>query len=185
MDTTDRSKISVRLRRLPIEFLFALMNATAILIIVAAILTAVVMMRIDKFAGRVVATMTERVLSKIDLPSSDVLANLQTFTEEVRALGNTLKEIKAGDNPIAQARIERLKETLATLNTSIERLTTARTMLSDEAIKRLSGSVADTLLKMRDCSPTVPQAQPLPGDHAIGMGDDDISDQQRVSALGR
>jgi len=46
----------LRLRRLPIKFLLALINATAILVIVAAILALVAMVRIDNFAGRVVTT---------------------------------------------------------------------------------------------------------------------------------
>jgi hypothetical protein len=90
----DRNKIYARLRRLPVDFLLALINATAILVIVAAILALVAMMRIDSFAGRVVTTMTAAVLSKIDLPLKDVLGNLRNLTEEVRTLGNTLREIK-------------------------------------------------------------------------------------------
>ena len=70
------------------------------MVIVAAILALVVLSRIENFAGRVGATMTEAALSKIDLPSKDVLANLRSLTEEVRAVGNALREIRAGDfNP--------------------------------------------------------------------------------------
>ena len=86
MPEPDRNGISAKLRRLPGEFLLALINGTAILVIVAAILVLVAMVRIDNFARNVVATMTEAALSKIDLPSKDVLANLRNLTEEVRAL---------------------------------------------------------------------------------------------------
>ena len=161
MSEPDLNKISERLRRLPKEFLLALINATAILVIIATILTLVAMVRIDNFGGRVVTTMTEAVLSKIDLPSRDVLANLRNLTEEVRTLGNTLREFKVGDNPVAQSQIERLKEALIALNVSIDRLATARTMLSDEAIRRLGETATDTLLKMRGCSSNVSQMQSL------------------------
>jgi hypothetical protein len=73
----DRNGISARLRRLPGQLLLALVNATAVLLIVAAILVLVATARIDRFAGNVAATMTEAVLSKIDLSSRDVLANLR------------------------------------------------------------------------------------------------------------
>ena len=63
MSKPDRNEISARLRRLPVDFLLALTNATAILVIVAAILTLVVLMRIDNLAERVVTTMTEAVLT--------------------------------------------------------------------------------------------------------------------------
>src|SRR5258706_3497176 len=134
----DRNEISARLRRLPIKFLLALINATAILVIVAAILALVAMVRIDNFAGRVVTTMTEAVLSKIDLPSKDVLANLRNLTEEVRTLGSTLREIKVGENPVVQFEIARLKEALTALNVSVDRLGNTRTILTDEAIGQLS-----------------------------------------------
>jgi predicted PurR-regulated permease PerM len=81
-----RNEIHARLRRLPVEFLVALINATSILVIVAAILALVTMVRINNFGGRIATTMTEAALSKIDLPSKDVLANLQNLTEEVRTL---------------------------------------------------------------------------------------------------
>ncbi|HEV8466476.1 MAG TPA: hypothetical protein VGQ63_15930, partial [Pseudolabrys sp.] len=82
-----RSEIAARLRSLPVEFLLALINATAVLAIVAAILVLIAMTRIDNFAASVVTTMTEAALSKLDLPPKDALANLRSLTEEVRTLG--------------------------------------------------------------------------------------------------
>jgi hypothetical protein len=160
LSESDRNKIYARLRRLPADFLRALINATAILVIVAAILALVVMVRIDNLAGRVVTTMTEAVLSKIDLPSKNVLANLRSLTEEVRTLGNTLREIKVGENPVVQIEITRLKEALTTLNVSIDRLANTRTILTDEAIGQLGRAVTDTLTQMRGCASKVGQMQP-------------------------
>ena len=54
--------------------MLALINATAILVIVAAIVALVALVRIEHFAENIVATMTRAVLSKVDLPSKDVLA---------------------------------------------------------------------------------------------------------------
>lgn len=152
MSKPHRNEISARLRRLPVDFLLALINATAILVIIAAILALVVMVRIDNLAGRVVTTMTEAVLSKIDLPSKNVLANLQNLTKEVRTLGNTLRDIKVGENPVVQNEIARLKEALTALNVSVDRLADTRTILTDEAIGQLGRAVTDTLTKMRSCA---------------------------------
>ena len=160
MSKPHRNEISARLRRLPVDFLLALINATAILVIVAAILALVVMVRIDNLAGRVVTTMTEAVLSKIDLPSKNVLANLRNLTEEVRTLGNTLRDIKVGENPVIQIEIARLKEALTALNASVDRLTNTRTILTDEAIAQLGRAVTDTLTQMRGCTSKVGQMQP-------------------------
>ncbi len=166
MSKPDRNEISARLRRLPVELLLALINATSILVIVAAILALVAMVRVDNFAKRTVATMTEAVLSKLDLPSKDVLTNLRNLTEQARALGNTLREIKARENPGVQSEIARLKDALIAVKASVDRLADTRTILTDEAIGRLGRAVTDTLTKMRGCASNVGQMQPYPSNNA-------------------
>jgi hypothetical protein len=160
MPEPDRNGISARLWRLPGQLLLALINATSILVIVAAILALVAISRINHFAENVVATMTEAVLSKVDLPSKGVLANLQNLTAEIRTLGNSLREIKAGENPPLQFEMTQLKEALTALNVSVDRLGSARSILTDEAIGQLGRRVADTLMKLRDCSSNVGQIPP-------------------------
>jgi len=131
------------------------------LVIVAAILALVAMVRIDNFAAGLVTTMTEAVLAKVDLPSRDVLANLRNLREDVRTLGSTLRETNLADSPIVQSRIDGLKDALTALNASVDRLTHARTILTDEAIKQLGATVTDALTKMRGCSANVGEMQPL------------------------
>jgi peptidoglycan hydrolase CwlO-like protein len=92
-----------------------------ILVIVAAILALVALSRLNNVAANVAATMTEAVLSKVDLPAKDALANLRNLATEVRALDNTLREIRSGDHSIIQVEIARLNETLTGLNTSVDR----------------------------------------------------------------
>jgi hypothetical protein len=151
--------LSARLRRLPLNVLLALVNATSILAIAAAILVLVAIVRIDNFAGRVVTTMTEAVLSKADLPSKDVLANLRGLREEIRTVGTTLRDIKLGENPVLRAEVTQLREVLTTLNESVDRLTDSRTILTDEAIARLGQEVSNTLIKMKGCAPKVGQTR--------------------------
>jgi hypothetical protein len=155
-----RNGITARLWRLPGQLLLALINATSILVIVTAILALVAIARIDHFAGNVVATMTEAVLSKVGLPSKDVLANLQNLTAEVRALRNAVGEFRTGENPALQFEIAQLKEKLTALNINVERLRSARSFLTDEAIGQLGRTATDALMKLRDCSPSVGQVEP-------------------------
>jgi len=160
MAEPDRNGISARLWRLPGQLLLALINATAILVIVAAIVALVAIARINGFAENVVATMTEAVLSTVDLPAKDVLANLRNLTAEARTLGNALGEIKAGENSVLQFEIVRLKEALTVLNISVDRLGNARSILTDEAIGQLGRTVTDALMKLRDCSSNVGRMAP-------------------------
>ena len=160
MAEPDRNGFSARLWRLPGQLLLALINATAILVIVAAIFALVAIARIDHFVETVVATTTEAVLSKIDLPSKDVLANLRNLTTEVRTLGNGLREIKAGEHPALRSEIEQLKEALTVLNASVNRLGSARSILTDETIEQLGRTVTDALVNLRDCSSSSRQVAP-------------------------
>jgi hypothetical protein len=132
--------------------LLALINATAIPVIAAAILALIAIARIDHFDENVVAKMTEAVLSKVDLPPKDVLATLRNLTAEVRTLANALREIKAGENTALQSEIAQLKEALTVLNVSVDRLGSTRSILTDEAIEQLGRTVTDALMNLRDCS---------------------------------
>ena len=161
MAEPSRNGISARLWRLPGQLLLALINATAILVIVAAILALAAIARIDHFAENVVATMTEAVLSKVDLPPKATLVNLRNLTAEVRTLGNALQEIKAGEHPVLQSEIAKLREALTVLNVSVDRLGSARSILTDEAIEQLGRTVTDALSKLRDCPTSTRQVTPL------------------------
>ena len=160
MAEPDGNGISARLWRLPGQLLLALINATAILVIVAAIVALVAIARINRFAENIAATMTEAVLSKVDLPQKDVLANIRNLTAEVRTLGNTLREIKTGDHPALQPELAQLKEALTVLNVSVDRLGSARSVLTDEAIGQLGRTVTDALTKLKDCSSSARQMAP-------------------------
>jgi len=153
MAESSRRGISARLWRLPGQMILAMINATAILVIVAATLALLATARIHHFTENAVTTITEAVLSRVDLPPKDVLANLQNLTAEVRTVGNSLREIKAGENPALQSEIAQLKESLTTLKVSLDRLGSARSAIfSDETIGQLGRTVTDALIRLRDCT---------------------------------
>jgi hypothetical protein len=152
MAEPDGGGISARLWRLPGQFLLALINATAILAIVAAIVVLVAIARINHFSENIVATMTGAVLAKVDLPQKDVLANIRNLTGELRTFGNNLREIKTGEHPALQPELAQLKEALTVLSVSVDRVGRARSILTDEAIGQLGRTVTDALTKLRDCS---------------------------------
>jgi hypothetical protein len=163
----DGNGISARLWKLPGQLLLALINATAILVIVAAIVTIVAIARINHFSEDVVTTMTEAVLSKIDLPSKGVLADLRNLTAEVRNLGNSIRDIKAVQQPALQFEIAQLKETLTVLSGNVDRLRSARSMFTDEAIGQLGRAITETLTNLRNCSSS---ARPIAPHHAAFTG---------------
>ena len=145
------------------QILLALINATAVLVIIAAILVLVAITRANNFAGNLAATMTEAALSKIDLPSREVLTNLRNLTNEIRTVGNSLRDAREKEDPVLRSEVARLKEALGTLSMNINRLTSARTILTDEAIGQIARSASDTLMKMKGCASSADHVQPDPG----------------------
>ena len=152
----DGNGISARLWRLPKQLLLALVNATAMLVIVAAILTLVAIARINRFTETVVATMTEAVLSKVDLPQKNVLADLQNLTVEARAW-----HYPSGDQdrrtPSPSTRIGTTQGGADPSECQRGPTRSARSILTDEAIGQLGLAVADAL---RDCSSSARQVTP-------------------------
>ena len=176
----DCNRLSARLRRLPGQLLLALVNATVILVIAAAILVLVAVNRINHFAQNIASTMTAAVLSKVDLPSKEVMADLRNLTAEVRRVGNAIEQIKTGENSAFQVEIARLKEALTVLRVNVDRLGRARSMLTDEAIGQLGRTVSDTLIKLRECRTGVvrTEADPLPNET---LGADRLSARKRIA----
>jgi hypothetical protein len=168
MPEPDRNGIAARLRRLPFQLLLALVNATALLAIAAAVLVLVATVRIEQFVGNVAGTMTEAVLSKVDLPSKNVLANLQKLSAEVHALRSTLGEIKSGEQPLLRSEIERLKDAAVTLNANIDRLASARSAFTEEAIMRLGQAITGVLMRWRSCAPDAGRTAPRSSRHESG-----------------
>jgi len=154
----DQSEIYTRLRRLPGQLLLALINATAVLVIVGAIVAIIALGRIERFAERVVGTMTDAVLSKVDLPSKDALSGIRELSEEVRALRSSLKDIKSGQATLPG--IARLNERLDALNASIDKLGNTRSILTDAVAARFGDAVTRTVTRLRDCTVQARQASP-------------------------
>jgi hypothetical protein len=74
------------------------------------------------------------------------------LTGEVRALGNALREIKTGENPVLQSEIARLKKSLIVLSVSVDQLGSSRSILTDEEAARFGETITQALMKLRDCS---------------------------------
>ena len=59
-----------------------------------------------------------------------------------------------------QPELAQLKEALTVLNVSVDRLRSARSILTDEAIGQFGRTVTDALTKLRDCSSSARQVTP-------------------------
>jgi len=152
MPAPDSDELLTRLRRLPRQLLMALINGSAVLIIVAAILALVATSKITHLAENVATTMTDAVLSRIDVKPGQLRAGIQSVKEDVHALANALKQARAEGTVRQDPAIERLTERLGSLQASIERLGEAQSLLVEETVARVARAGAEGLEKFKACS---------------------------------
>jgi flagellar motility protein MotE (MotC chaperone) len=158
---SNTDELRERLWRLPGQLLLALINGTAILVIVAAILALVALSKVTHLADDVASTMTDAVLSRIDVKPQQVLADLQNVTTKVQELGKAFKQVKAEAPDRLDPEVAKLNERLGALQANIEQLREARSSLIDEAIARIGRALSETLQNLKGCKPTA--SQPTPG----------------------
>jgi hypothetical protein len=138
---------------LPRQLLLALINGTAILVIVAAILALVAFSKVTHLANDVASTMTDAVLSRIDVKPQQVLANLQNVAADVRELAGSIKQARAEGAARLDPEVAKLSERLNALQASIQQLGEARSSLIDEAITRMGSALAESLQNFKECKP--------------------------------
>ena len=146
-----KKEVRARLRRLPLHLLLALINGTAILVIVAAILGLLALSRVNHLADNVASTMTDAVLSRINLEPQQVLATFKDVAADVDRLVGLLKQARSEGPSRLDPEVEKLSERLSALRASIKQLDEARSSLVDEAITRIGRALAETLQK--ECKP--------------------------------
>jgi len=151
MPASETDGVSARLRKLPGQLLLALVNGTAILVIAASLLALVATAKITHLAETVAATMTDAVLSRVDVKPALVLAKLESVSAEVQALRTALEEKKAESLASLDPATERLNQRLEALETGVVQLRDARSRLMDEATARLSLSLGEALQRFGAC----------------------------------
>jgi hypothetical protein len=151
MSEQHKSELSKRLRRLPGQLILALVNGTAILVIAAGILAIIASLKVTHLAQNVASTMTDAVLSRVDVNPRQVVQNLQQVSDEVHTLLTALKQAKVDGLTNLGLEIARLDERLRALDANIEQLHHARSLLVDEATAKVGSSLGEGLQNFRAC----------------------------------
>jgi len=161
-ESSERSGLAQRLRRLPGQLALALVNATAVLVIAAAVLVIVAFNRVEHAAARVSAAMTDAVLARVEAEPARLADRLQATAAEIADLRTALREGTAQRTEQLDQKITALTGTLTGLRDDVKKLTEAKDQLTDEAIRQLGQSVTDGLLRLRNCRPAQPQSPRAP-----------------------
>lgn len=151
MPASDNTAFTARLWRLPGQVLLALLNGTAVLVIVASVLALVASAKISNLAHNVATTMTEAVLSRVAVKPAQFRETLEGVSDDIQTLTAMLKQGRANAAVSLNPAIERLNERLTALEAGVERLGDARAALIDEAVAQISLSVGETLQRFGAC----------------------------------
>jgi hypothetical protein len=152
MSEAGKSDLSKRLGGLARQLLLALVNGTSILVIAAAILAIIATQKVSNLAQNVASTMTDAVLSRVVAGTpSEVFRSLQRVSDDVHTLLTTVKQVRVGGLAALDPEIARLNDRLGALNTNVEQLKEARSLLIDEAITKVSISLVAGLQNLRAC----------------------------------
>ena len=147
----DDATLSARLRRLPGQLLLALLNGTAVLVIVASVLALVASAKINHLSHDVATTMTDAVLSRVAVKPVEFRRTLEGVSTDIKTLTAELKQTRANAAASLEPAVARLNERLNALQTGVERLGEAREVLINEAVAQASVSLGEALQRFGAC----------------------------------
>lgn len=154
------SDLSTRLRRLPGQLLLALVNGTAILVIVASILAIVASAKVTHLAQNVASTMTDAILSRVGENPREFVRSIRSISEEVDALTVKLADAKTQGAAGLGSEVARLNERLGSLEGSLDRLRGVRSDLIDELVAKAGNALGEALQNFRACRARLEETKP-------------------------
>ncbi|MEO0979298.1 MAG: hypothetical protein AAFY24_18680 [Pseudomonadota bacterium] len=149
---TSAPTIATRLKRLPGQLLLALVNATALLVLVACVLVIVVLNRVDQAGARIAGTVTEAALAKLDMTPAALKERLQSVDGTVAALVDQLETAGARDDRALTLQVAELKRTLTDLKAAAQNLGSAGPDITEAAFRQAGETLTEAILSVRGCS---------------------------------
>ncbi|WP_346898839.1 hypothetical protein [uncultured Roseibium sp.] len=140
-----------RIRRLPGHLLLALVNATAILVIVAAVLAIIAFNRFETAGANLAADLTAKAVGQLGVTPESLRSKLASLEEQMEALKAGLAQARQNDDGPLRVQIAKLDETLTDLKAAVVKLGDAQPAVADAAIKQIGATVTDMLLQLRNC----------------------------------
>lgn len=140
-----------RLGRTVGKLVLALLNATLLLFIVAAIAGIILVGKVRTLATDVAADVTQAAVASTGLNPADALAELRLVSTEIEALRTTIAE-RRGD---LDERVTALDERLDRVQTTIQSLRERKIELTDAVIDKAASAAStaanDVLKSLRNC----------------------------------
>ena len=143
-----------RIMRLPGQFLLALVNATAILVIVAAALTIMAIDRFETAGTDLAADLTQKAFAQLGMTPEALKTKIASLEDKMENIRTGLDEAKQNDDGPLRTQIAELNDTLSELKAAVVKLGDARPAVAEAAIRQIGATVTDMLLQLRNCKST-------------------------------
>jgi hypothetical protein len=147
---TETRKFSERLRRLPGQLLLALVNATAVLVIVAGIVVIFAFNSVNESAARLAGSVTGAVAAEMKIQPQQLLSSIDALNTEIDAYLAASSTQRSARADQLEASITGLSDALTQLN---DTLSAESLRLTDESIRSAVDALTDGLLQLRSCQP--------------------------------
>lgn len=155
MSYSDRPGLGARLVRLPGQLLLALVNATALLVIVACVLVIVVLNRVDAAGERIAGTVTDAALARLEVSPAEFKTRLETLDNRIAGLSEQLKNPDLSDHWEVSQQLKDLNGNLAQIRLAAEGLSAAGPDVMATAFEQAGKLLTGSLFALRGCE--VPQ----------------------------
>lgn len=140
-----------RLLRLPGQLLFALVNATALLVIAACVLSLVVLNKVETAGDRIAGTVTDAALARLDVSPAEFRTRLEALDGRIEALSARLSDPDLQDHWEVARQLKELNENLAGIRVAAAGLGAAGPDVTAAAFDQAGDILTDALYAARGC----------------------------------
>ncbi|WP_417708707.1 hypothetical protein [Roseibium aggregatum] len=160
MSYHDAPGLGRRLVRLPGQLLLALVNATALLVIAACVLSLVVLNRVDSAGERIASNVTEAALARLQVSPADFKARIEALDEKISALMAEITDPDLKDHWEVAQQLKDLNRNLADIKLAAAGLSAAGPEITDTAFRQAGDMLTRALYTLRGCETVVEDSGP-------------------------
>jgi hypothetical protein len=160
MSYHDAPGLGRRLVRLPGQLLLALVNATALLVIAACVLSLVLLNRVDSAGERIASNVTEAALARLQVSPADFKARIEAIDGKISALKAELADPDLKDHWEVAQQLKDLNRNLADIRLAAAGLSAAGPEITDTAFKQAGDMLTRALYTLRGCETVVEDRGP-------------------------
>lgn len=156
----DRPSLGQRLARLPGQLLLALINATALLVIVACVLAIVVLNRVDNAGSKIAGNLTDAALARLQVSPEEFKTKLVALDSKIEQISNQLANPDEQDHWEVAQQLKELNRNLADVKTAAQGLSEAGPQVTNAIFKQAGTTLTDALFALRGCANDPGQVTP-------------------------